>query len=139
MQKIIDTKNGNFKLRDKLLIDTQYTFSQMRKMFPKNKIWIIGNGYQWIYFNIPVDDFSFKIGVCYFGEKIYLIDLTFQNINNEKSLTWEEWEEEKKLEEKKYKKWIEEQLGKKKSFHWGKVEIYKDPRSDSIGIFIKYI
>lgn len=138
MQKMIDVNNGNFQLSDKLRIDIQCSFSKIKETFPNNKIWIIGNGYRWIYFNVFIENLEFNIGVCYFGKKIHCIDLRFDNPNDKKNLTWEEWEEEKKNKEKEYKNWLIEQIGEKHSFHWGKIEIYNDPRSDSIGILIKY-
>ncbi len=136
---IINTDNGSFRITDAVIITTDKSYSDIRKLAPKNKIWDIKNGYKWIYFNrIEMDNLSFDIGVCYHNEKLFCIHFGFSNKQKKKS-TWEDWNEKDELDRKDaYEEWLIKTIGKKRSFEWGDVAADFDPRGGTSSMNIRY-
>ena len=47
----LDTTNGDFLLIKGVVITKDTTYSSLRLQFPFHKIWEVGTGYYWIYFD----------------------------------------------------------------------------------------
>ncbi len=114
---------------------------QLRTAYPDNKIRDMGNGYFWIYFSdIAVGDKTFYPSVCFDGDRLFMVDFWFK-CKGEKIVTdWNDWSEEyERNQQKKFKKWLTQQIGAKRQFPWGSIGAYYDPKSSTSGIAVKYV
>lgn len=136
----IDATNGTLTF-GALLISSGATCTQLRTAYPDNKIQDMGNGYFWIYFSdIAVGDKIFYPSVCFNGERLFMVDFWFK-CKGEKIVTdWNDWSEEyERNQQKKFKKWLTQQIGAKRQFPWGSIGAYYDPKSSTSGIAVKYV
>ncbi len=136
---IINHQNGNFQITDKIIVGKDKNYSDILKLAPTNKTWDIKNGYKWIYFtDVEIDKLFFYIGVCFYNDRLFCIDFSF-NDKQEKNLTWDNWNEKDELKLKEiYDKWLTKIIGEKRSFEWGKVGAYFDPKGGTTSMHIKY-
>ncbi len=136
---IINLKNGDLKINDKITISQEKDYYDILNLVPTNRTWDIKNGYKWIYFNnIVIDKLMFDIGVCFHNEKLFSIDFGFTS-EQQKNLTWKNWNKENELKRKDlYEDWLTERFGEKRNYDWGKIGAYYDPRGCTTSISIKY-
>ena len=136
---MIDFQTGNFKITDKIIVSQDKSYWDILKLAPTNKTWDIKNGYKWIYFNdIEIENLFFYIGVCFHNDKLFRIDFGFSE-KQQKNITWDNWNEENELKRKDiYEEWLTNLIGKKRSFEWGKIGAYYDPRGGTTSMNIQY-
>jgi hypothetical protein len=137
--KIINILTGDFYITDKLIIERFKNYNDILKIAPTNETLDIKNGYKWIYFKeIEIDNLFFNIGICFHNDRLFCIDFGF-TFEQQKNLTWENWNEENELIRKDiYEKWLTINIGKKRKFNWGTIGAYYDPRGGTTSINIKY-
>lgn len=142
----IDIKKGIFAIGETLVIKPNSTFDEVLGFGLHHKVWDVGTGYRWIYFDIVVkdlhsrvNDLRFLVGACFFNAKIERIDFGFHK-KYEKQATWDDWTEEGELEKKSiYGAWLKKTIGAaSKHCRWGDVGAYYDERSAGSGIHIRY-
>jgi len=136
--KIIDTINGNFYLSLEEVIGNSKPYSEILTYKSIDRIWNVGNGYDWIYFkNIQIDTLYFFIAICFFEKKVKSIDFSF--VSELKSLSWDNWSEADELKKKDvFEFWLNENLGEKRKFDWGNISSHYDGKGGSARIIINY-
>ena len=136
---MIDLLTGDFQITNKIIVGRNKTFFDILKLAPTSKTWDIKNGYKWIYFrNINIDNLFFYVGVCFHNEKLFSIEFSFTEEQQEQ-VSWDNWNEEYELKRKDiYEEWLTKHIGKKRHFEWGKIGAYYDPRGGTTFINIKY-
>lgn len=132
----LDIKTGDVWFADKLHISLGISFSQMKNLYPKAKIWDVTTGYFWLNFeDICIDENLWQVSVCYFQEQLVSIHFSFRH-QYEKPFSWEDWTEESQLTlKKRFEKWILENVGEQTQFPWGNIGAYYNPK-DSLAIMI---
>lgn len=132
----LDTTNGDFLLIKEVVITRETTYSSLRVQFPTHKIWEVGTGYYWIYFDkCPFEGKLFHVAVCFEGERLFSIEFFM----NERQTSWEDWSEAYELQtEKYYKQWLTSQIGEIHSFDWGRVGAYYDRKGGSTFMWVTY-
>lgn len=136
---IINLQNGNFHISNEIIIGTDKNYNDILKLAPTNKTWDIKNGYKWIYFNdIAIENLLFYIGVCFYNDKLFCINFSF-NDKQETKLSWDNWNEKDELNRKDiYDKWLTNTIGDQRKFEWGNIGAYFDPKGGTTSINIKY-
>lgn len=136
---MLDPQNGYFRISDKLIVGIGSSFDDIYKLAPSGKLLDHQNGYKWIYLNeIQMDQFYFDIGICYFNDRLFCIDFCFSE-SQQQNISWDDWNEPDMLKWKNiYERWLTHSLGEKRSFHWGKIGAFYDPRSGTTSISIQY-
>ena len=132
----LDTTNGDFLLIKEVVITRETTYSSLRVQFPTHKIWEVGTGYYWIYFDkCPFEGKLFHVSVCFDRERLFSIEFSM----NERQTSWEDWSEAYELKtEKYYKQWISSQIGEAHSFDWGSVGAHYDRKGGSTFMWVTY-
>ena len=130
----LDTTNGDFLLIKGVVITKDTTYSSLRLQFPFHKIWEVGTGYYWIYFDkCPFEGKLFHVAVCFERERLFSIEFSM----NERQTSWEDWSEAYELKtEKYYKQWISSQIGEAHSFDWGSIGAYYDRKGGSTFMWV---
>ena len=133
---MINIKTGEFKIDNDIIIKPNQSFSEIENIIAKNKIWDIKNGYKWVYFkNKNIANLYFNIGICFFNEKVEMIDFSFTYEQQENK----NWNENDCLDQTDYyEKWLDEIIGKERIFNWGVIGSYFDSRGGSTSICMKY-
>ena len=119
-----------------MFIRVKTTYSSLRVQFPTHKIWEVGTGYYWIYFDkCPFEGKLFHVAVCFERERLFSIEFSM----NERQTSWEDWSEAYELKtEKYYKQWISSQIGEAHSFDWGSVGAHYDRKGGSTFMWVTY-
>ena len=132
----LDTTNGDFLLIKEVVITRETTYSSLRVQFPTHKIWEVGTGYYWIYFDkCPFEGKLFHVAVCFERERLFSIEFSM----DERQTSWEDWSEAYELKtEKYYKQWISSQIGESHSFDWGSIGAYYDRKGGSTFMWVTY-
>jgi len=133
----LDTTNGDFLLIKGVVITKDTTYSSLRLQFPFHKIWEVGTGYYWIYFDKCLFEGKlFYVEVCFKGESLSVIEFSM----NERQTSWENWSEAYELQtEKYYKQWLTTHIGEERSFEWGKVGVHYDRKGGSTFMWVNYL
>lgn len=132
----LDTITGDFLLIKEVVITKDTTYSGLRTLFPTHKIWEVGTGYYWIYFDkCSFEGKLFHVAVCFEREHLFSIEFFM----NERQTSWEDWSEVYELQnEKYYKQWLTSQIGEVRSFDWGKVGVHYDRKGGSTFMWVTY-
>ena len=132
----LDAANGDFLLIKEVVITKETTYSSLRAQFPTHKIWEVGTGYYWIYFDkCPFEGKLFHVAVCFEGERLFSIEFSM----NERQTSWEDWSETYELQtEKYYQQWLTSQIGEVRSFDRGKVGVHYDRKGGSTFMWVTY-
>ena len=119
-----------------MVITKDTTYSGLRTLFPTHKIWEVGTGYYWIYFDQCLfEGRLFSVALCFKGEHLFSIEFSM----DERQTSWEDWSETYELQtEKYYKQWLTSQIGEVRSFDWGKVGVHYDPKGGSTFMWVTY-
>ena len=140
MNTLINTKSGEVKI-GKVLIYKRMIFEEaihLAKEY-KHEIVDLKNGYKWLNLQeVVIKNTTFYFGFCFNNEKLEFIDFGFWTTEelSKPSIVWSI--ENQRSKQKIYKKWLQENVGKKSKFNWGEIEYYHSTRSASTGILIKY-
>ena len=132
----LDTITGDFLLIKEVVITKDTTYSGLREQFPTHKIWEVGTGYYWIYFDqCFFEGRLFSVALCFKGEHLFSIEFFM----DERQTSWEDWSETYELQtEKYYKQWLTSQIGEECSFDWGKVGVHYDRKGGSTFMWVTY-
>lgn len=132
----LNVENGDFFLVKEVIITKDTTFSSLRAQFPTHKIWDVGTGYCWLYFNdCSFERKMFSVALCFREEHLFSIEFSM----NERQTSWEDWSEAYELKtEKYYKQWISSQIGEAHSFDWGSVGAHYDRKGGSTFMWVTY-
>ena len=132
----LDTTNGDFLLIKEGVITRETTYSSLRVQFPTHKIWEVGTGYYWIYFDQCLFERRFfSVALCFKGEHLFSIEFFM----NERQTSWEDWSETYELQtEKYYQQWLTSQIGEVRSFDRGKVGVHYDRKGGSTFMWVTY-
>ncbi|MFH6935180.1 hypothetical protein [Flavobacterium sp. FlaQc-30] len=136
--KIIDINNGNFHLSTNEIITSKDSYSKVLTFESVAHTEDMGNSYEWIYFrNIHIDNFYFFVAVSFYKKKIKSVNFSFTLKPQEKD--WDNWNEKEELQLKKmFDLWLDNNIGEKTNFNWGKINSYYDKREQTSGIRIEY-
>jgi hypothetical protein len=96
------------------------------------------NGYKWIRTkNTSVNNQYFSFGFCFWNDKLKSVNFCVSA--NKLVDTWNDWSKEKELAAKKYyESWLSEEIGKKRKYKWGLIEVVSDIKTGSSSILINY-
>ena len=132
----LDTINGDFLLIKEVVITKDTTYSGLRTLCPTHKIWEVGTGSYWIYFDQCIfDGRLFSVALCFKGEYLFSIEFSM----DERQTSWEDWSEAYELQtEKYYKQWLISQIGEIHSFDWGSVGAHYDRKGGSTFMWVTY-
>ncbi len=135
---IIDIHNGSFHLNNNEIISRKSSYSEIISYKSTDHAQNMGNGYGWIYFrNIFIDNLYFFLAVSFYKETIKSINFSFSPKPQE--MNWDNWDQKEELELKKlFDEWLDNNIGKKRNFNWGKINSYYDKREGNSGIIIEY-
>ncbi len=140
MSNLIDIDSGHIQINKKLFyhkMSFEEALNQSGEF--KRETLDYKNGYKWINLNeIELFDYFFHFGLCFKNDHLDYIDFGFSSLDELKK-TWADWTEANQLSKKEfYKKWLTDNLGKKRKFNWGKIETYYDQKGGTTGILIQY-
>jgi len=73
------------------------------------------------------------------NNRLFCIDFGFVT-EQQKKLTWADWSEKEELKRKDiYEEWLTEKIGEKRTYSWGKIGAYYDPRGGVSSMVINYV
>lgn len=138
---MINTNNGSLKLSEDFALSPQTTYSQIRSAFPDNRIWEVGTGYVWVYFSdIQIEDMLFCFSLCFYKERLAMVDFWFRTKDEKVVSDWSEWTEEYELNQrKKLDQWLTQKIGNRRKFAWGNIGAYYNQKSAYSSIVMNFI
>lgn len=140
MNNLIDIDSGRIQISKKLFYH-KMSFEEARNQSVdfKHKIVDYHNSYKWIHLKeIELYEAFFHIGLCFKNDQLDSIDFGFYSLDELKK-TWADWTEEKELSKKEiYENWLTDNVSQKRTFKWGTIATYYDPKGGTTGILIKY-
>ncbi|MDR3157428.1 MAG: hypothetical protein LBU11_00120 [Zoogloeaceae bacterium] len=146
---VIDVENGALRIGE-ILIPATATFDETLLLAPdKDAVRDVQTGYKWIYIRgVPIEERSFHFALCFYQGRLYRAEIGFgkkgsgkvDRSGKEKPWSWDDWSEEEELRTKRrYNRWLDKTIGKKRKFPWGRVAARYDLKSASSSIEIFYV
>jgi hypothetical protein len=140
MNTLIDIDSGHFQISKKLFYH-KMSFEEAHSQSGDFKLKIVDykNGYKWLHLKeIEFYETFFHFGLCFKNDQLDFIDFGFSSLDELKN-TWADWSEEKELSKKElYEKWLTDNVSPKRTFKWGTIATYYDPRGGTSGILVNY-
>jgi len=138
---MINIDTGLFTLPGEITVKPFSGKKELTDYFKNNNAesWDVKNGWEHYYLrNIKIKDKYFFFDFTFYNEILNRIDFCFYD-TPVKNASWDDWSEAKELERKEeFEKWLNNETGNQRNFHWGKVNAYYDSKGGSSGIMIAY-
>ncbi|HEX8378589.1 MAG TPA: hypothetical protein VF602_12290 [Pedobacter sp.] len=139
---MIDKDSGSLKISESILIKPNDTFDEISGLAlgEVQEVTDHKNGYKWLKLkNVEMEGQYFLLGLCFFDNRLKLLDFVVDNQKFDLNSTWDDWNEvEERNNVSKYREWIRKELGREGQFEWGGVGATYDNKRGSSFIFIKY-
>jgi hypothetical protein len=137
--KIINIENGNFTLNSKMALKANQNFDEVNNFNIHKTTSDMGNGYEWIYFkNLKIENLYFFLNICFLKHEVKFITFTFSH-SDSTNRSWNDWVEvDEEKESQKLEDWLNETVGLRREFSWGKISSNYDSKGGGSSILINY-
>ena len=132
---MIDTTTGYIKFNDQLTVSPLLEFDKLNNQTNgTNKTYSnMKTGWEWLNLkNIKSGHNHLSVQLGFENKKLKQVSFVFHNTLENQPLSFEA------KRQKEYEAWLTHQIGKQRSFKWGEVQAFYDPKACFSSILIRY-
>ena len=137
---ILDPLNGQIKISDQFIVSKNIEPNDLFRYYKTTdiEVWNVNNGFiHYTIRDVKLQGNYFYFSFCFFGERQQMLSFGFKN--QQGMLSWDDWSEAKEIQNRvEHDHWLDNEIGTRRVFPWGKIEAYFDPKGGGSGIVLRY-